>query len=450
MRRHFSNVSSTVCPCSRGGARDAPERQRTLRGTIEWSYELLDDDAKGLFARLAVFAGSFSLAAAEEVCEASVDALSALVDLSLLKVIGGDRFLLLETIREYAGERLAEMHNGGERRRRHAAFFAAQAEEAYSNRIDAEAEWAARLELDHDDLRAALDWLATTEPSSELPLAGALGWFWLSHSHLEEGARRLERALARVTATSPAAARALTAAGALAGQTGRGEEAKALFSRAIAQCRELGDDAELAAALDAFGWSSFFSGDDDQSLRAFEQGLELRRRLGDQAGETRALTGVCQLLVAQGQVDRAETLSRDLLDMSRASGDVRSEHFALHFLADCALMRFDYPEAEERYRESLRAALALGDVVETSLEVQGVAMAAAGEGDLARAARLGAAVEALWDSLGVVIDVAFWNTLLERHIRSARTQLGPEGEAIWSEGRALAFDDAVKLALTDR
>jgi ATP/maltotriose-dependent transcriptional regulator MalT len=160
--------------------------------------------------------------------------------------------------------------------------------------------------------------------------------------------------------------------------------------------------------------------------------------------------GVCQFLVAQGNVDRAERLSSDLLVLSQRDGDTRSEHFAVHFLADCALMRHDYDAAEERYRESLRAAVALGDTVETSIEVQGVAMALAGQGDLTRAARLAAAVEALWESHGIVVDVPFWNALLERHIGSARKELGAEAEAIWAEGRKMAFDEAVELALADR
>ena len=136
------------------------------------------------------------------------------------------------------------------------------------------------------------------------------------------------------------------------------------------------------------------------ALAAFEQSLELHRELGDPAGVTRALVGVCQVLVALGDVDRAEPLSRDLLE--RADGDPRTEHFAYHFLADCALIRGDTVEAEKRYRQSLEAALPLGDVIETSFEVQGVAMAVAGS-DPERALRLAASVEALWESLGIVV-----------------------------------------------
>ena len=148
----------SALPLLTGGARDAPERQRTLRATIEWSYDLLDPDARELFARLAVFAGAFPLEAAEEICGADLDGLAALVDSSLVKPVGDDRFLMLETIGEYARERLEDA-GADELRRRHARYFAAVAEEAYRHRFDAEAEWSARLELDHDDLRAALDWL---------------------------------------------------------------------------------------------------------------------------------------------------------------------------------------------------------------------------------------------------------------------------------------------------
>jgi hypothetical protein len=175
--------------------------------------------------------------------------------------------------------------------------------------------------------------------------------------------------------------------------------------------------------------------------------LSLQRRRQDKGGETRALVGVCQLLVAQHRVDEAEALSRELLELSREHDDLRSEHFALHYLADCALMRNDYAEAGGRYRESLRAAVALGDSVETSLEVQGVAMASASTGEREYGVRLAAAVEAFWESIGLEIDVPFWTALLERHIAAARAQLGTRGETIWSDGRTLALDDAVALAL---
>jgi hypothetical protein len=137
-------------------------------------------------------------------------------------------------------------------------------------------------------------------------------------------------------------------------------------------------------------------------------------------------------------------MSRDLLE--HAGDDLRTEHFAYHFLADCALIRGDTVAAETRYRQSLQAALPLGDVIETSFEVQGVAMAAAGNGDNERAVRLAASVEALRESLGISISVVFWDALLDRYIGPARAELGEKADQVWAEGRALPFDDAVQLA----
>jgi predicted ATPase/class 3 adenylate cyclase len=430
------------------GARDAPKRQQTLRATIEWSYELLDPPARELFARLSIFAGAFPLDAAEEVCGAELDDLGALVDYSLVKPMGDDRFFILETIRQYALEKLRERNEEDQLRRRHAVFFASLAEQAYGHRFDAEAEWSARLDSDHDDLRAALDWLEQDDPDRTLELAGALGWFWLSRGLLQEGRGRLAAALGGSDTIGRARARALTSAGALIARQGDASAGIAQLDAAVAMWRELGDLGELASALDSLGWPLVYDANDNpRALEAFEESLELRRKLGDPAGVTRALVGIAQVLVAMGETERAEAISLDLLD--RAGGDARTEHFAYHFLADCALIRGDPEEAGTRYRKSLRAALPLGDIVETSFEVQGVAMSEAGTGNPRRALLLAESVAALWESLGVSISIAFWDALLEQYLGPARESLGDEYEAVRADGRALAFDAAVELALRD-
>jgi predicted ATPase/class 3 adenylate cyclase len=436
-----------VLPLLTGGTRDAPERQRTLQATIGWSYDLLDEESKALFARLSVFVGSFPLAAAEEVCDADLDSLASLVDLSLLKPIAEDRFLMLETIREYAAEKLEASGETAELRRRHAEAFRSLAAECYARRVDAEAESADRLESDHDDLRAALEWLAGHDPDAELELAGALGWFWSSHSHLSEGRRRLTDALARSRAGGSVRASALSSLGGIAGWQGDADRGPAWLNEGIALWRELGDAAELAYALETLGWALFAVGDNLPSLAAFEESLDLRRASGDDLGEMRSLSGVCQMLVAEGEVDRAEPLSRELLELARDRGDPRSEHFGHHFLGDCALIRGDCDEAEDLYKASLRAALPLGDLLETSFEVQGVGMSAAGKGDWARGIRLAAAGYALLESIGSTISVPFWDALLERYIGSARGRHGADADTAWAEGYAMPFDAAVTLAL---
>ncbi len=437
----------SALPLLTDGARDAHERQRTLRATIEWSYDLLDEDGRGLLARISVFSGSFSLAAAEEVSAADLDGIAVLVDSSLLKAVGDGRFLLMETVREYALERLTEAGEAAALRERHAAFFSGLAEQAYARRFDAEAEWSRRIELDHDDFRTACDWLSQSAPDKALGLLGALGWFWLSRGLLEEGCRRLAEALAASQEGGRARARALAASGALVARHGGLDAGRQQLEEAIELWRGLGDRAELASALDSLGWPLIYdAGDEAGALAAFEQSLELRRELDDPAGMTRSIVGVCQVLVALGDVDRAEPMSRDLLE--RAGDDPRTEHFAYHFLADCALIRGDTVEAEQRYRQSLQSALPLGDVIETSFEVQGVAMAVAGNGEAERGLRLAASVEALRESLGISISIPFWDALLDRYLDPARVRLGAEAQAVWAEGRALAFDDAVELALS--
>jgi predicted ATPase/class 3 adenylate cyclase len=430
------------------GSRDAPERQRTLRATIEWSYDLLDEGSRRLLARLAVFAGGFPVEAAESVCDADVSELSALVELSLLKPVGDDRLLILETIREYGLERLAESGEEATVRTRHAHEFARLAETAYDHRGEAEAEWSARLDRDHDDLRAALEWLSTTDPDAALELAGALGWFWFARGYLAEGDAHLTAALSTSGGSDRARARALTASGSLAARTGKIEEGRTRLEQAVARWGDLGDRSETATALEALGWLLVYdAGDDAESLEAFEEACSIRRELADDAGETRALVGVCQVLVALGEVERAEALANELL--RRGEDDLRTRHFANHFLADCSLLRDDCADAEQRYRESLRAALELGDPFETSIEVQGVAMAKAGKGESARGLELAGSVEAFWRSLGTDMHVAFWDRLLERYLGDARAALGPEAEAAHTRGVHLAFDDAVALALQE-
>ena len=263
------------------------------------------DESKGLFARLSVFAGSFSLAASEEVRGRPRRARNASSTSGLLKPIGDDRFLLLETIREFAREQLEATGGADECQRRHAEFLAQLAEEAY-HRFDAEEEWSARLEPDHDDLRAALEWRAEHDPPAR--------WIWpgarlvLPRTHIWRRKRRLEEALARFEGAGRARARALTWVGAIAGWLGDVELGDAKLREGIARWRELGDEAEAASALDLLGWSLFHflsAGRDEESLAAFEESLAIRRQLGDRAGELRALAGVCQLLVAMGEVDRA-------------------------------------------------------------------------------------------------------------------------------------------------
>jgi predicted ATPase/class 3 adenylate cyclase len=429
------------------GPRDVPERQRTLRATVEWSVDLLDDEARQVFARLSVFAGGFTLDAAEAVCGDNVlEALATLVDHSLLRRTG-ERFWMFETIREFARDSLAESEEQNELDERHAAYFLALAETAYVGRLEAETRWADALESELDNLRAALDLLAA-DPARFLQLAGALGWLFHLHSHLAEGRERLAAALSEPEGDPHHRARALVGAGAIAGWTGDLGSAREPLESAIALWRELDEPVETALATEALGWVLFVCGEDGKSLQRFEEALELQRRIGRPLLVNRALAGVCQLLVALGDTDAAEPRAHELLELSRRDDDVRSEHFAHHFLADCALIRGDCATADDRYRRSLLAALPLGDAIETSFEIQGVGMAAAGLGFPERALRLGGGAAAIWEETGAAIDARFWLALLDKWFTHAREALSDdEASHAWEAGRQLSFERAVEEAL---
>ena len=201
------------------GGRDADPRQQTLRATIAWSHDLLSYDERRLFARLAVFPGGSTLEAAEQVCGADFDLLQSLVEKSLVRRTG-ERFWMLETIRDYAGERFAESRDADDLRRRHALYFLELAERAYPQLRGNPKEWLDRLEREHDNLRAALDRLADSgETQLALTLAGALFRFWYMHGHLAEGRRRLDGLLRADARPTRARARALDGAAVMANYT---------------------------------------------------------------------------------------------------------------------------------------------------------------------------------------------------------------------------------------
>jgi predicted ATPase/class 3 adenylate cyclase len=430
-----------------GGARDLPERQRTLRATLEWSYDLLSVPEQRLFVRLAVFSGGFTLEAAEALADASLDDLASLVDKSLVRHDEG-RYSMLETIHAYALERLTEAD--GDIRARHAEYFLALAEEAYAGRLAGASRWSARLEEEHDNLRLVLDNFRERHDPRELELAGALGWFWLTRSHLKEGRDRLLSALESAPREPPAPmlARALRYAGsleAMLGETTRGIE---LLEESLSLRRSLGLEADEASTTCAIATAYFFAGEDAQARRYAERALTLQRKLGGVLQVIEVMSMLTQILVAEGDVEHAEPLAREVLEQARQLDSVRIEHFAEHYLGDCALIRGEPRAAWPHYRRSLETAVELGDRLEICFELQGLAMAAAGEGDLEYALRIAGAADGEVGSLGADISgISFWVELLDRYIDPARAELGPEAEVAWAEGCAFSLDEAVRLAL---
>lgn len=430
------------------GARDVPARQQTLRDTIAWSYDLLAADEQRLFARLSVFAGPFDLESAESICDADLDTVAALVDKSLLRATDG-RYSMLETIHEYAAERLAESADANKWTDRHAAFFAKLAEANYADRIVREAELSAALREVEPDLRSALDRLMEREPAKAVDMAASLGWFWHVTLHLAEGRARLDAAVAVASSSDLQRARALAALGEVASWQGDTDTAKAAIEEAVTIFDAHGMDQAKAFALYELGWGLFVGGDDEGARSTMNDSLEIQRRLGDELLINRAQLGLLQMLVAVGDVETVEHLAPESLDASRRLKDPRGEHFAHHFLADAALIRGDAPTAEGRYREALRAALVVGDRIEIVFEVQGVAMSKADRGHAEAAVRLAGAAQAELDALGAdVSGVKFWNALQQRFLGPARAALGEdEAQRVESEGRTTGLDAVIAEAL---
>ncbi len=432
------------------GARDLPVRQQAFRNTLAWSYDLLDEGERELFVQLGVFAGEFALEAAETICDTSFDAIASLVDKSLLRR-QGERLRMLETIRAFAIEKLEASVFAEDIGDRHAAHFEELVQEATALRSKDEKAAIDRIEADHDNVRAALDWLRVDAPARFVQLAGSLGWFWHLHSHFTEGRAYLAEALVMAPDPDEIRARLLSSAGELAAWSGDLPTARASIDEAVSIWRDARQDREVSASLLELGWGCFNSGDDAGARQCMEESLRIAQAVGERALIDRARIGLLQVLVALGELDIVEPMAREALADAKRQRDLRSEHFAHHFLADCPLIRGDAATAAPRYRRALELAVALGDRSETAVEIQGVAMSAAGMSSPMRALTLGGAAAAEFDRLGIDLSgIRFWTALLDRYFGNARTELGASAaEVAWQAGRQLDFDTAVSEALAE-
>ena len=431
--------------------RDVDPRQQTLRATIAWSYDLLSPDEQRLFARMAVFRGGCTLEAAEEVVDANLDALQSLVDKSLLRHTE-DRFWMLETIRDYAHELLNGSNEADAIRGRHADHYLALSELAYTARFERGLTWARRLEEEHDNLRAALEHLQDRVPLQYLQLAGALGWFWLARAHFTEGSRRLEAALASTVEDGPLTARALTYLGAIDATQGRFVDALSRLEQAVALWQIAGDETESTAARDELGWALYEGGEEARAVDLFQQNLEHARRLGHHALVSRSIAGICQMLVVTGQFARAEPLALELHASMRDSEDVVFMCAGDHYLADCAMHRRDYTLAEQHRLSAFETALTSENVMQQTIEILGLALSAAGLRRDEDAVRLEGAVDAKYEELGTSLALLpFFRAWRERDLGAARARLGEaRASAVFDEGRAMTWDQAVELALASQ
>src|SRR3990172_7701870 len=386
-----------------GGARDLPARQQTLRNTIAWSYDLLGEGEQVLFRRLGVFAGGCTLEAAEAVCNAAGDpevnileGMTSLVDESLLHqgegVEGEPRFWMLETIRDYALERLAESSEAEAIQRRHADFFLALAEQVEPAITSGKRDVALKqLEAEHDNLRAALAWSQPADESEAgLRLAGALYWFWYLRGHWSEGRGWLEAALARTEAGSYAAARAkaLLGVGMLAAHQGDGAVAPLRLQESIAQFRQMGDKRGLAYALSFLGTVTRWRGELAEARAALEESVALFRDIGDQWGAA-----------ARPWLEESVAILREV-------GDKSFIGLPLIYLGDIARRQGDYERAAALYEEGLALYREGGNKWGIALSLHNLGTVAKARGDYRRAAALFAEGLPQYRELGYTPGVA--------------------------------------------
>jgi len=456
-----------------GAPRDAPARQQTLRATLDWSYALLGPSERTLLARLAVFAGGFSLEAAEAVgagaAEAAaeggaappldvLDGLGSLVDHSLLRQEappdGAPCFRMLETVREYARERLEQSGEAAAVRRRHAAYFLALAERAAPGLSGpAQGAWLERLEGEHDDLRAALAWAAADEQSGAagLRLAGALGRFWEARGHFSEGLHWLEQALeASAGAPSGARAAALYAAGVLAGRARQADDpggaARTRFEQGLALFREAGDQRGVAACLDQLGTLARERGDHGLGRALCEQSLALRRAIGDRWGIATSLIHLAGVLREQGDYGRARELLQESLALRRAIGDRWGIATSLIHLGWLALDEGDDATAGGLLEEGLARSRELGNTGGVATSLNRLAALAEKQGDYARAAAL------YEESLGLrrALEGARGVASVLHHLgRTALRQGDPgRGAALFRESLSLCLEHRDEAGIT--
>ena len=428
-------------PILTAGARDAPARQRTLRMTFDWSHDLLATEQQRHFARLAVFAGTFTGEAAKAVCGVDLNALSELAEQSLVRRRASDRFGMLETIREYAVERFECLPEARALRRRHLERMLETAERAKRELGTgaSQEEWLEAIDAERENIRSALSWsLENGEAVHGLRLASALEWFWVVRDHVE-GFRWISEALAQaVEAPQALRADALRAAGSTVFFTGDYMRATELAEESLALFRQLGDKRETARTLDRLAAAQVNLGHLDEARASVEKCLALFEELGDREGALYPLEKLGWIEWERDNRERGVELIEESLRRACEFGDSWWEAVQLHSLAEMALDQGDLPRANRLCSESLTLALELGDRVGVAQCVALLATVAARRGDAERAG-------CLWGGLDAL--EAAGDPALPREVRASL------GEGIeWLEeavaaGREMAADEIVTYAL---
>ena len=442
-----------------GGARDLPQRQQTLRAAIDWSYDLLSAAEQKLFRRLSVFGGGCTLEGVEAVCDTKrdldldlLDGMASMVDKSLLQQVeqanGESRFVMLETIREYALEKLEASGEEALTKRAHAAYCLVLAEEEATEQSGAQgAERLERFALEYDNFRAGLEWLTETGDAEwGLRLGAALFRFWETREYLAEGRDRLGKLLKLRGAAAPtkARARALFAAGVLAGEQGDYASADALIRESLDIARQLRDKQGVAVSLNALAVFARDRGDAALAHSLFEESLVPWRELGDQKAVARSLSNLANVVKLQGDYPRARSLYAECLSIFQGLGDQTGVAWSLNYQGDVARDQGDSAAARTLYEQGLAIFRQLGDR-------WGIAGTLADLGSLAREQRDCPAAHSLYrESLKIFQELEHKRgiaRLLECFACTAAAQLEAE-RSLRLAGAAAALRQSIGAPLT--
>ena len=441
------------------GARDAPARQQTLRGAILWSYDMLDEGPRRLLARVSVFARGGNLEQLEPVCGPSedigadvVDALDQLADQSLLRRLPDfdePRFLMLQTIRDFAAERLEESGEAHLIRDRHVKAYIALAQQAQPLLFGPRRkEWLDRLEDDNDNFRAALEWtVASGDARSAMELSAGLWRFWQMRGHLHEGRRRMDGVLAMRDSGEFPKERlaALEAAGGLAYWQAEMQVAQRFYDECLELTRNLGDDRALANALYNAAFPRVVSRVAIAEARPMlEEALPLYRKIGDQTGIARVLWGIGNALFFAKEYTNARPVLEEAVALTRKLDDQFGLGWSVHTLGLVTFNLGDVERARASWIEAIQLFAAGGDVPGIVLQLDNLSALARHEGDFLRAGRLWAAASAHQVSSGTGLG----RLLREEEGRSGREGLNDDEAArAWTEGQAMSLEQAVAYAL---
>lgn len=443
-----------------GGARDLPARQQTMRGAVEWSYELLTEEEKRMFRELSVFAGGFTLEAAEVICESMstedvevLDLITSLVDKSLLvsKVQRSRelRFRMLEVIREYAGEALEASGDAEEVRSKHAAYFLVLGEGEPHLDSAKEAEWVKRLEEEHDNLRAALRWSLVEDPEKAARLAAGLRNFWVLRGHLTEGREWLEEALkAGNKVPSSVRRKVLTGAGRIAQLQGDHKRARKLYEEGLAEARAASDLPQMALASRGLAAMAYLQGDFNSARGFIEEALLISRELNDRFAIAASLNRLGDLARTEGNYAVARTLFEESIAIFSQLDNKNAVSNSLNNLGAVVFAGGDSRSARAYFAEALTTTQEFGNKIVISYSLDGFAALAAQHGESQRAAQLAGAAEELRQSIGFETEPA------ERRFRDAyfmelRDALDEATlSVLYEQGRKLKLDEAITLALT--